>query len=246
MSAAATIHALLVEDSRPFAEALQRCVLDEIPVTAAHAETLAQALDLAGGEAFDVVLLDLSLPDCRGPETVARMHAAAPQLPIVVITAQDDDQLGVQLLQRGAEDYLAKDWIEPRLLLRSVRHAMERHRLRAEREEIIARLDRALAEVKQLSGLLPICSHCKRVRDDDGYWNQIERYIGQHSEAQFSHGICPGCMEEHYGDFLQEMEADSGPERPATGRPPRADGRGDERVDERPDERPDEDPPRPR
>lgn len=207
MSVAATIRALLVEDSRPFAEALRSCVLDDTPITAAHVESLAGAVDLAGREAFDVVLLDLSLPDCRGPQTVARMHAAAPGLPIVVITAQDDDQLGVQLLQLGAEDYLAKDWIEPRLLVRSVRHAMERHRLRNEREEMIARLDRALADVKQLSGLLPICAHCKKVRDDDGYWSQIDRYLREHTEAEFSHGICPGCMEEFYGEFLDDPAA---------------------------------------
>jgi len=62
-------------------------------------------------------------------------------------------------------------------------------------------LERSMAKVKRLSGLLPICSHCKKVRDDKGYWNQIESYIHQHSEAEFSHGICPDCAKELYPEF---------------------------------------------
>ena len=67
--------------------------------------------------------------------------------------------------------------------------------------EDITSLRNALANVKQLSGLLPICSHCKKIRDDKGYWNQIEVYIDQHSEATFSHGICQECAKKHYPDF---------------------------------------------
>lgn len=64
-----------------------------------------------------------------------------------------------------------------------------------------AKLEQALAQVKTLSGLLPICSHCKKIRDDQGYWNQIEKYVGEHSNAQFSHGICPECAKKFYPDF---------------------------------------------
>jgi len=64
-----------------------------------------------------------------------------------------------------------------------------------------ADLESALAEVKTLSGLLPICSYCKQIRDDEGYWNQMEAYIGERSDAQFSHGICPKCAKEHYPEF---------------------------------------------
>lgn len=71
-----------------------------------------------------------------------------------------------------------------------------------EREEVVARLTQALAEVKTLSGLLPICASCKRVRDDKGYWNQIEAYISRHSDALFSHGICPDCARRLYPDLM--------------------------------------------
>nr|NJM00943.1 GAF domain-containing protein [Desulfobacula sp.] len=67
--------------------------------------------------------------------------------------------------------------------------------------DLIRELRQALANVKQLSGLLPICSHCKKIRDDKGYWNQIEDYIDQHSEASFSHGICRDCAKKYYPDF---------------------------------------------
>ena len=69
-----------------------------------------------------------------------------------------------------------------------------------ERERLIEELQKALAEVKQLSGLLPICASCKMIRDDKGYWNQIEEYILDHSEAEFSHSICPDCMKKLYPD----------------------------------------------
>lgn len=80
------------------------------------------------------------------------------------------------------------------------------HRLRArekERENLILELTEALSEVKKLSGMLPICASCKKIRDDKGYWNQIESYIGDHSEAEFSHGICPDCAKTLYPEFYK-------------------------------------------
>ena len=77
----------------------------------------------------------------------------------------------------------------------------ERKRVEEEREKLINELQEALNKVKTLSGLLPICSSCKKVRDDSGYWNQIEVYIRDHSEADFSHSICPDCAKELYPDL---------------------------------------------
>jgi len=77
----------------------------------------------------------------------------------------------------------------------------ERRQAEQEKEVLITELQKALDEVKTLSGLLPICSTCKKIRDDKGYWNQIENYIGEHSEAQFTHSICPDCLVKHYPDY---------------------------------------------
>ena len=81
------------------------------------------------------------------------------------------------------------------------RDIIERKRAEEEREKLIGELKEALAKVKTLSGLIPICSSCKKIRDDKGYWGQIESYISDHSEAEFSHGICPDCMKKLYPDF---------------------------------------------
>ncbi len=70
-----------------------------------------------------------------------------------------------------------------------------------EKENLINKLQETLSQVKQLSGFLPICASCKKIRDDKGYWNQIESYIKEHSEAEFSHGICPDCAKRLYPDY---------------------------------------------
>jgi len=74
----------------------------------------------------------------------------------------------------------------------------------AEKEELIRELTIAIDEVKTLRGFIPICAHCKKIRDDQGYWEQIEDYIGAHSEAEFSHGICPDCMKKYYPEIDAE------------------------------------------
>jgi PAS domain S-box-containing protein len=82
------------------------------------------------------------------------------------------------------------------------RDITERKRIEEEREKLIRDLQKALSEVKTLKGIFPICASCKKIRDDKGYWNQVEVYIRDRSEAEFSHGICPDCMKKLYGDFL--------------------------------------------
>ena len=86
----------------------------------------------------------------------------------------------------------------------TARDVSERKRHERERERLITELKAAMAEVKTLSGLLPICAQCKKIRDDRGYWNQIESFIGARSNAKFSHGICPGCMDHLYPEFLEK------------------------------------------
>ena len=78
---------------------------------------------------------------------------------------------------------------------------VERKKAEKEKEKIIAELQEMMAKIKTLSGMLPICSHCKKIRDDKGYWSQIESYIRNHSEAEFSHSICPECAKKLYPDL---------------------------------------------
>ncbi|MBU4274056.1 MAG: hypothetical protein L6300_01875 [Syntrophaceae bacterium] len=82
----------------------------------------------------------------------------------------------------------------------------ERKRTEAEKVQLIDQLQKAMQEVKVLSGFLPICASCKKIRDDTGYWRQIEEYISKHSNALFSHGICPDCTKKLYPEFHDELQ----------------------------------------
>ena len=86
------------------------------------------------------------------------------------------------------------------------RDITERKQTEVEREKLIAELKKALADIKILSGFLPICANCKNIRDDEGYWHQVEAYIRDHSDVKFSHGICPECMKKLYPDFMDEKD----------------------------------------
>jgi len=120
--------------------------------------------------------------------------------------------IGVIALQSYTDDNLYDETDRDVLIAIAdqVALAIERKRSEEKREKLISDLHTALEEVKILQGILPICSHCKKVRDDKGYWNQIESYIQKHSEALFSHGICPACEEILYSkeDWYKEMKKD--------------------------------------
>ncbi len=137
--------------------------------------------------------------------------------------AFEEEILGNQVLVKGYSDIYEKEYrrkdgtifpVELRTtLLRDeagnpsglwaiVRDISERRRVEQERETLISELQQALSEIKTLSGLLPICASCKKIRDDKGYWNQIESYIVTHSDAQFSHGLCPECAQKLYPEFV--------------------------------------------
>jgi hypothetical protein len=97
-------------------------------------------------------------------------------------------------VQNGAQDYLFKGEPSPTAIIRTIRYAIERQRLMTE-------LKTALDHVEQLQGMLPICSSCKMIRDDKGYWERIESYFCRHSTVKFSHGICPDCTKKLYPDL---------------------------------------------
>jgi hypothetical protein len=85
---------------------------------------------------------------------------------------------------------------------------MVNQRLVAERQKTIGELQIALDQIKTLTGILPICSHCKKIRGDEGYWEQVESYMSKHTEVEFTHGICPGCLREHFPSYLEAKAAE--------------------------------------
>lgn len=147
---------------------------------------------LAAGGA-DIALVDMGLPDRGGVETVSEVCARFPRLPVVVMTGTDDEAVGLEALKRGAQDYLVKGRFNHRELKRVMGYAVERKALLNEKEELIARLQDALRQVRLLTGLLPICCECKKIRTSAGAWMQMEAYITENSGAVFTHGYCEEC-----------------------------------------------------
>ena len=157
---------------------------------------------LAGEAPPRLAILDWSMPGADGV-ALCREIRATPSLAslyVVLLTARDRLDEMVSGLEQGADEYIVKpfEWDVLRARLQSgARIAQLQHSL-AQR---VTELQNALATVKQLSGLLPICAYCKRIRRDDNYWQQLETYIAEHSEADFSHGVCPPCLEKAKKDF---------------------------------------------
>ena len=125
------INVLLVEDSPTDALLLREALGSEEAVTfrTAHVERLAEALKFLQEQQFDLILLDLGLPDSQGLETFSRVHDHAPQVPIVVLTGLDDDQLALKAVQEGAQDFLTKGRFDRYWLVRNIRYALERHQM---------------------------------------------------------------------------------------------------------------------
>jgi len=194
------IRVLLVEDSAEDARLVNSFLARSrrTRFSVVRADRLSGALGSLGRSEFDLVLTDLGLPDSKGLDTLGQLHEQAPRLPIVVLTGNDDEDTGVAAVRQGAQDYLVKGRFTPELLVRAARYAVERQRAEAERAALVSRLRDAETSLHTLSGLLPMCSACKKIRDDEGYWREVEDYVQAHSQAEFSHGICPQCRDQLY------------------------------------------------
>lgn len=144
-----------------------------------------------------VGLIDWEMPQVEGIEVCRQTRALNPETPLflILVTVRDTKQDVVTGLQAGANDYITKPFDKTELLAR-VKIGSQMVELQQTLTQHVNELKEALLNVKQLSGLLPICSYCKKIRDDQNYWQQVEAYVGKHSEAQFSHSICPTCYED--------------------------------------------------
>jgi DNA-binding response OmpR family regulator len=195
-----TIRVLLIEDDEGDFLLIREHLSEEktVEFRLERVDRLSTAIELLGRSQFDIVLLDLGLPDSSGTETFDRLHEACQTTPVIILTGLYDEELAVKKMKSGAQDYMVKGEISGRLLTRSIRYAIERYKL-------MVALENSLREIKTLRGFLPICASCKKIRDDKGYWNQIEAYISKHSDAKFTHGICPECFKKLYPDYCDDV-----------------------------------------
>lgn len=195
---------LLIEDDEVDRMRVRR-FLKEGPVAWARideAETLDKGRAKLVNNMYDCVLLDLHLPDGNGMDFLRSLKESTAEFPAIVLqTVEDDEVLGMAALELGAQDYLVKGSLNAPLLLKAVRYAIQRQGMLREKDRLVNELKDALRNVQILQGLLPICSACKRIRNDNGYWQQVEEYFTRHSNAKFSHGICPECVKTIYPDL---------------------------------------------
>ena len=211
----APVDVLLVEDDLDYAELIKAMFAEErvaalppMVIRLHHAATLREAQDYLGGDRpCDMILFDLTLPDSQGLDTISRMSPYAAERPAIVLTSRCDDVLPIEALKRGSQDYLVKGEINPILLFRSMRYAIERFRICKEREKLITDLQNAVGEINILSDLIPVCMYCKRARIDKVYWARLENYINLHSNAQVSHGICPECAKTIHGLDVSRLKS---------------------------------------
>ncbi len=170
-----------------------------------------------GGAAWEVLqkadaprlaILDLMMPGIDGLELVRRVRAipsAAPPYLIIVSTKSEKVDV-IAALDAGANDYLTKPF-DPGELRARIEVGRRMIEMRFELNEKVEELSQALAEVRTLKGIVPICANCKSVRDDQGYWNRVETYLNEHTEADFTHAVCPDCMKRLYPQFKDDDSA---------------------------------------
>jgi len=145
----------------------------------------------------DLILLDVMMPEINGYEvcSMIKSDAAVADVPVIFLTSLDTSDAELKGLEVGGIDYLKKP-VQHLLLRQRVRnHLLLKDQLDLHKQ-MNEKLEAALAQVKHLEGIIPICMYCKKIRDDQQTWQQLEAYISSHSEAMFSHGICPHCAEE--------------------------------------------------
>lgn len=144
-----------------------------------------------------LILLDIMMPEMDGIEVCRELKKddRLKHIPIIFLSAKSELEDIIKGFNAGGVDYITKPFFAQELLARIKTHI---------------ELKKAYAEITTLRGILPICANCHKIRDDQGFWQQVEQYIQQHIDVQFSHGICPECMKELYPEIPpMESEEDS-------------------------------------
>ncbi|WPD22260.1 MAG: response regulator [Candidatus Electrothrix aestuarii] len=190
--------AILVVDDRPANLKVLLSFLQEHDYRVYMVDSGQRALEVLPKIQPDLVLLDVMMPGMNGFEICKKMKEDKDlaAIPVIFMTALDTVGDKMTGFSAGGVDYITKPFHQVEVLARINTHITLRKR---EKE-----LEAALEEIKTLTGILPICSYCKQIRNDEGYWQQVEEYIAEHSEAMFSHGVCPSCYKKAMSQLKEE------------------------------------------
>ena len=174
---------------------------------------------IQGPDAPALAILDWMMPGMDGVAVTRAARQTPTTIPtyIILLTAKTEKQDIVAALKAGADDYLTKPFDREELGAR-VWAGLRIVDLQRNLTDRVHDLVESLTNVKQLQGMLPICSYCKRIRDDQNYWQKVENYISDHSDVRFSHGICPSCYENTVRPELETFRQEKQNEGLATGR----------------------------
>ena len=198
-------NAILIVDDMPENIRLLAGILSDKGFRIRAASGGRQALITIEKEAPDLILLDIMMPGLDGYEVCRALKEdeATRDIPVIFISALDEIGNKVEAFSSGGVDYICKPFQAEEVLARVSTHLRLRkvQKLLQEKNE---RLQQALDEINILRGIIPICANCKKIRDDEGYWNQMEKYIQEHSQAVFSHSLCPDCIKELYPELAEE------------------------------------------
>ncbi len=159
-----------------------------------------------------LAILDIMMPGIDGLELCRRLRQSPHSIPpyIILLTANHGVREIVKGIEAGADDYLTKPYDSDELRVR-VQVGVRMIELQTNLAERVKQLEVALAHVKRLEGILPICSYCKRIRNDSDNWQNVESYVAGHSQAEFSHGICPACFETTVKPQLESFKISQAP-----------------------------------
>lgn len=205
---------VLVADDEPVSRTVVGAMLRKAGYAVTYApdgEEAWQLLDAA--DPPSLALLDWEMPGLQGPEIVQKLRSKSAATPtyLILLTSRDSQADIVQGLRAGADDYVTKPANEDELIAR-VNVGARVVRLQAALADRVRSLEEALANVKALQTLLPMCAYCKSVRNDQNYWEKVETYFTQHSGVSFTHSYCPTCYERYVRPELEALE-DSQPAR---------------------------------
>jgi phosphoserine phosphatase RsbU/P len=201
---------LIAEDDAVFCRLLQDLLEPEYDTVIAHDGDEAWRV-LQGQARPRMAVLDWMMPGLEGPAICRKVRAtAATALTyLLLLTARESVSDVVSGLEAGADDYITKPF-DPQIFRARLRVGRRVVELQSALADRVGELQEALARVRVLQGLLPICSYCKRIRDDRNYWQQLETYFSEHSDATFTHGVCPECYEKRVKPQLALAKRTSG------------------------------------
>jgi DNA-binding response OmpR family regulator len=186
------MHILIVDD-----DAVSLLILQATLLKAGHQVVTAkdgtEAIEACGRQYFPLLIPDWLMPGTDGLGLCRHVRSAAREkyTHVMLLTGLGGKSNYLEAMDAGADDFITKPFDKDLLMARI---------------QVAERVVKLQTEVKRLSGLLPMCCYCKKIRDDKDYWGQVEEYIASHTEATFSHGICPDCYREHIGPRLARLK----------------------------------------